>query len=83
MRTRLVYNDKFEDEDLYLLQQHYEKIHKTDVKIHKQLVYKDLFQRQRGVFSQANVPNVTNFIWAARIKKQFSQTFPAGGMATI
>lgn len=50
MRTRLVYNDKFEDEDLYLLQQHYEKIHKTDVKIHKQLVLQRLISKTKRSF---------------------------------
>ena len=46
MRTCLVHNDNFDDEDLYLLQ--HDKIdHKFDV---NNYFYQNLFKKQRGVF---------------------------------
>ena len=48
MRTCLVHNDKFDDEYLYLLQQHDKTDHKFDV---NNYFYQNLFKKQRGVFS--------------------------------
>ena len=69
MRVCLLWDEKFKDEEIDLLQQHYKKVHKVDA---NNFFYKSIFKKEKGIFIQNKCARCEYFYRSSRDKKKFN-----------